>query len=266
MPELPEVETLRSQLVPRVEGHRIEEVLVAEHPRYRPARPAAARSVEKVRRRGKYLILELDDGSDLVLHLGMTGQLLWSEQVAGPGLHVHLGLRFATGVLWFRDPRRFGRAVVLPRGDHRSLPTLHRLGPEPDDEEFTVGRVFAFLGEAGPPVKARLLEQRLVAGVGNYLADEVLWRARISPFARSLDRNACRRLHRALRHLVAESIALGGVSERDYVHIDGGRGGFAARLKVHGRAGQPCRRCDTPLRRSVVAGRGTIWCDSCQPG
>jgi len=265
VPELPEVETLRRQLAPLVTRRRVGDVLAATHPRFSEARRATGATVKAVKRRGKYLIMELSGERDLVLHLGMTGQLLWSDEGPPEGEHTHLGLVFTNGVLWFRDPRRFGRAVVVPRGEYDSLPTLAALGPEPDDPTFTPARVQEYLSGDGTPVKARLLEQRLVAGVGNYLADETLWHARVNPFARALSAEECSAVRAALRRVVNASIRAGGVSERDYVHVDGSRGGYAARLAVHGRAGEPCLRCGERLARGRVAGRGTVWCPVCQP-
>jgi formamidopyrimidine-DNA glycosylase len=261
MPELPEVETLTRQLRPLVEGARVLQVLHGTHHRYRPARAAEGSLVSTVTRRGKYIILGLEGERELILHLGMTGQLLWGSS---PSDHVHLGLVFPAGTLWFRDPRRFGRAAIVVTGDRSSLSTLHRLGPEPDDPAFTVTRVAQFLTTTGVPVKARLLEQRLVAGIGNYIADEVLWWARVHPAARSVTRDEARRLHRAIRKVTADSIAAGGVSERDYRHVDGSRGGYGEQLKAHGRAGLPCLRCRGILVKSRVAGRGTVHCPRCQ--
>jgi len=266
VPELPEVETLRRQISPLVSGRRIGAVLEGAHPRFSDAHHVVGSKVNTVRRRGKYIIFELSKGQDLVLHLGMTGQLLWGDRTVPDGGHVHLALAFTNGVLWLRDPRRFGRVVVVPRGEYVALPTLASLGPEPDDPAFTLNRVVEYLTHDGPPVKARLLEQRLVAGVGNYIADETLWRARINPFKRVLSREECSAVRSSLRRVVRESLAAGGVSERDYVHVDGSRGGYADRLAVHGRAGQSCRRCRDLLLHGRVAGRGTVWCPSCQPG
>lgn len=265
VPEMPEVETLRRQLAPLITRRRIGEVLAATHPRFADARLAAGATVRTVRRRGKYLILELSREQDLVLHLGMTGQLLWGDEKEPQGGHAHLGLVFTNGVLWLRDPRRFGRAVFVSRGEYAMLPTLAALGPEPDDPSFTTARVAEYLSGLGAPVKARLLEQRLVAGVGNYLADETLWHARVNPFVRSLSVEECSAIRGALRRVVKASIRAGGVSERDYVHVDGSRGGYARHLAVHGRAGQPCLRCSERLAHGRVAGRGTVWCPVCQP-
>lgn len=168
-------------------------------------------------------------------------------------------------MLWFRDPRRFGRVAVVEPGCYQSLPTLAALGPEPDAPEFSPRRVRDFLLCDGPPIKARLLEQRLVAGVGNYIADEALWHARVHPTRRELSARECLRVHRAVGKVIADSLAAGGVSERDYVHLDGSRGTYGERLSVHGRRGASCLRCRQTLAFARVAGRGTIWCPRCQP-
>jgi len=265
VPELPEVETLHRQLEPLIAGRTILEVVGGSHRRFASARDCRGRRVESLRRRGKYLLLAVDGGDELVVHLGMTGQLLWGDDHPPPGGHVHLGLRFDAGVLWLRDPRRFGRALLVRRGEYGALPTLSSLGPEPDDPEFSDDRAVEFLAPEGPPVKARLLEQELVAGVGNYLADETLWRAGVNPRARSLTVSQCHAVRAAFLDTVADSIAAGGVSERDYVHVDGSRGSFAEKLAVHGRAGSPCPRCAAVLAGGRVAGRGTVWCPVCQP-
>jgi formamidopyrimidine-DNA glycosylase len=270
MPELPEVETVRRQLTPRLINQRVLDVLAATHPRFQAAHAAKDRIVSTVGRRGKYLIVTLRDpqgsghAKELIVHLGMTGQLLWLPVEQDPGTHAHAGLVFADGVLWMRDPRRFGRIELVDPGRYESLPTLAALGPEPDDSSFTPAHVQRFMTRQGGPVKARLLAQQMVAGVGNYIADESLWRARIHPLATRLDANACRRLHRAIRKVVEESLNAGGMTERDYRHLDGSHGAFARYLAVHGRAYQPCRRCTATLSYGRVAGRGTVWCPHCQ--
>jgi formamidopyrimidine-DNA glycosylase len=265
VPELPEVETLRRQIAPLVIRRRISDVVAGTHPRFSAPHRVIGSTVNTVSRRGKYLVLGLSGSQDLVLHLGMTGQLLWGDDREPESGHAHLGLVFANGVLWLRDSRRFGRAVVVPSGEYGLLPTLAALGPEPDDPLFTTARVQEYLSPDGAPVKARLLEQRLVAGVGNYLADETLWHARVSPFARALSKKECSAVRTALQRVVSASIQAGGVSERDYVHVDGSKGGYASQLTVHGRAGEPCLRCDTRLSYGRIAGRGTVWCQVCQP-
>jgi formamidopyrimidine-DNA glycosylase len=265
VPELPEVETLRRQLEPLLVTQTVERVHLGTHHRFREGRGARHCQVTAVCRRGKYLIVPLltptGTSQELVVHLGMTGQLHWDRR---PADHVHLGLGFSSGTLWFRDPRRFGQVRLVVPGEYQGLPILSLLGPEPDDKLFTASRVERFLGVPGPPVKARLLEQRLVAGIGNYIADEALWRAAVHPAAAVVSPAGCRQIHRAVRKVVADSIAHGGVSERDYIHLDGSVGSYQRHLVAYGRAGRPCRRCRTLLVKGRIAGRGTVWCPACQ--
>lgn len=261
MPELPEVETLCRQLNPRLVGARVLKVRSDPAAKYASSSRAAGSDVTALGRRGKYLIGSLSSGEELVLHLGMTGQLLWEHR---PADHVRVRFELSSGTLWFRDPRRFGRAAVVPAGVYEAFPTLASLGPEPLSDEFTPRSLFAELGRPGPPVKVRLLAQRAVAGIGNYLADEVLHQARVHPQARWVTAVQAAALHAAIVDVVSRSIIAGGVSERDYVHVDGGRGRFASELVVYGRAGSPCVRCTAPLVRATVGGRSTTFCRFCQ--
>jgi formamidopyrimidine-DNA glycosylase len=269
MPEMPEVETLRRQIAPKLESERIDRVLHAVHPRFAPAHGAGGYHVAGTSRRGKYLIIGLSDPArpplELILHLGMTGQLLWGSSQVTSDKHMHLGVETASGVLWFRDPRKFGSVHLVNPGHYDTLPTLASLGPEFDDPAFTPALVYSLLGPLGQSVKTRLLLQRALAGVGNYIADEALWRARIHPDRKSISHAEAKRLHSALRKVIIDSLALGGVSMRDYVHSDGSKGGYAAQLRAHGRGGLACYRCTSSLVKSVVGGRGSVWCPTCQP-
>jgi formamidopyrimidine-DNA glycosylase len=238
----------------------------ASHRRYVAAAAAAAATVTGVRRRGKFLLVDLDagdqPGSVLVIHLGMTGQLL----VDAPVDHAQARFVFTSGDVHLRDPRGFGRSTVVAADTVLvTVPALGRMGPEPDDDTFDAARVAKYLGPPGSTLKARLLEQRLVAGVGNYLADELLHRVGVAPTSTRLGAYNPQIVVDAYRKLVNESIAAGGFSVRDYVHLDGTRGRFAEQLQVHSRHGQRCRACTTPLSSGRVAGRGTVWCPTCQP-
>ena len=264
MPELPEVETVRRGLGPLVTGRTL--VDGGSHPsaKFTPALEAVGRTVEGVGRRGKYLLLDLDDGRRLVVHLGMTGQLRVDAagRPADPydraWWHLDDGRRFA-----LRDVRRFGRLAVVG-DDLRALPTLAALGPEPFDPAFTPETLWAALRRSRIRVKTQLLGQRVVAGIGNIYADEALWRAGIHPGARQVSRPAAARLHAAVVEVLAQGIANGGTTLRDYRTVDGGSGENQHRLDCYGRAGEPCARCGTELRRAVVDGRGTTWCPVCQ--
>ncbi len=263
MPELPEVETVRRGLVPLLTGRRL--VGAGSHPsaKFESAVEAAGTTVDSVGRRGKYLLLALDDGRDLVIHLGMTGRLrVGSSDDVDPydraWWHLDDGGRFA-----LRDVRRFGRVAVLGE-DRSSLPTLAALGPEPFDPEFTPTSLWQAMAGRSARVKTQLLGQRVVAGVGNIYADEALWRAGIHPGARSLSRPAAARLHEALVAVLSEAVGHGGTTLRDYRTVEGAEGGHQHELDCYGRAGQECHRCGAELRRLVLDGRGTTWCPSCQ--
>jgi formamidopyrimidine-DNA glycosylase len=258
MPELPEVEVLRSQLEVVLVGAKIRATR-ATHPRYR-ARGVAGSVITSVHRRGKYLLLELDDSRNIVLHLGMTGQLLFENL---PDDHVHLRVFTDRGALYFRDTRRFGSAYVLgvgelPKGIYRSL------GQEPLERRFDVGRAAVILDGLGGPLKTRLLSQRAIAGVGNYIADEALHKSGLLPMRREAEIDQLQRLVRDVQIVVKGSVRLGGVSERDYKHLTGGRGAYQDRLRCYGRAGLPCHVCRTPLSWSRVGGRGSTYCLRCQ--
>ncbi len=264
MPELPEVETVRRGLELVLSGRTL--VDAGSHPsaKFTPALEVVGRSVHGVGRRGKYLLVGLDDRRRLVIHLGMTGQLRVDPAggTADPydraWWRLDDGRRFA-----FRDIRRFGRLAVVA-DDLAALPTLAALGPEPFDPSFTPTTLWGDLRRSRVQVKTQLLGQRVVAGVGNIYADEALWRARVHPTARRVSRPAATRLHAAIVEVLAQGIENGGTTLRDYRTVDGGSGANQDRLDCYGRAGRPCPRCATTLRRAVVDGRGTTLCPSCQ--
>ena len=273
MPELPEVETIRRQLAPRLEGRAV--VAAGAHPsaKFATATGAVGGRVATLRRRGKYLLAELDHGVDLVVHLGMTGVLALAPGTTpapSPHLRAWWALAPASGsapaeILTFTDVRRFGRTVVVPSGEHGTIPTLAALGPEPLGEDFTVEHLATALRRAGAPLKAVLLGQRVVAGVGNIYCDEACWRAGLHPGTRRVAARTVPLLHAAIREVLAEAIEHGGTTLRDYRDGEGGSGSHQRHLDCYGRAGQPCTRCGTTLERSVVAARGTTTCPTCQP-
>jgi formamidopyrimidine-DNA glycosylase len=266
VPELPEVEVVRAQLAPLVVGRTV--VDAGSHPseKFAPATEAQGASFVTVARRGKYLLLGLDDGREMVVHLGMTGGLHpRADGCDRPDPYVRAWWRLDDGtVIDFRDIRRFGRIAVVPAGDHRRLPTLHHLGPEPFDEAFTPVALWRALRRSTRPVKTQLLSQRVVAGVGNIYADEALWGAGIHPASRRVGRARAASLHDEIRRVLAQGIANGGTTLRDYRTVDGGRGANQHSLACYGRAGAGCLRCGCELRRIVVDGRGTTFCPRCQ--
>ena len=280
MPELPEVETIRRQLAERLPGRTISRAAVEDALLVSPEDPAAfsaqveGRRVESVGRRGKYLLVELDSGDTLAMHLRMTGHLHWRPGApGGPGgdgerfLRARFDLDDGSTVT-FGDMRRFGRAWIVPAAlEDRDGYWAARVGIEPLSPGFT-GRVLARLleGRRGP-VKAVLLNQALVAGLGNMYVDEALFQARIHPErpAGTLDEDEIRRLHRAIRDRLAAAVEAGGASIDSYRDSLGQRGSMQDLLRVHLHEGEPCPRCRTTIRKTRVAQRGTYWCPTCQP-
>jgi len=286
MPELPEVETIRRGLAARVEGRRLERLDILD-PRFcAPAPPAeleaavCGRRVSGLARRGKYLVWELEDGTGpgtveppeplfLVLHLRMTGNLLLAAP-GDPDEPPHLRVRFSLDSgdrVLFTDPRRFGTGVVLRGTDAREAYFAARLGVEPLHPGFTAEALRILAAGRRAPVKAFLLSQERIAGVGNIYADEALFRARIHPLrpVGSLRRPQLA----ALRDAVVESLEAGidarGATIDDFRHPDGARGSFQHRFLVHRRAGEPCPACGGEIVKLRVAQRGTYVCERCQP-
>jgi formamidopyrimidine-DNA glycosylase len=278
VPELPEVESVRRQLAPLIEGRTVTSAERDPYPSRRigAVGRAVGGTIGPLLRRGKFLLAALDAAgaqprSELVLHLGMTGMLrvLDPDDPEGTiGTSTHVRVRFGLDdgkVLVLRDARRFGRVSVVDPGSYLpEIPTLAHLGPEPLTGAFDVDAFADRLRPRGAPVKARLLDQRVVAGVGNIYADESLWRARIHPGARRVGRERARLLHGAIREVLAAAIEREGTTFRDYRMVNGESGRYVTELDAYGRAGLPCRRCDTPMRGTTVAARGTTYCPRCQ--
>lgn len=276
MPELPEVETIRRQLAERLPGRTVTRVDVADALLVSPEDPRAfaaqveGRRVRQVGRRGKYLLVELDSGDTLAVHLRMTGRLHWRPPGEDGEEERFLRARFDLddgSTVTFGDMRRFGRAWIVPAGADRDGYWAGRVGIEPLSDRFT-GRVLARLlnGRRGP-VKAVLLNQALVAGLGNMYVDEALFQARIHPErpAGTLDADEIRRLHRAIRDRLAAAVEAGGASIDSYRDSLGQRGSMQDLLRVHLHQGEPCPRCRATIRKTRVAQRGTYWCPVCQP-
>jgi formamidopyrimidine-DNA glycosylase len=265
VPELPEVESVRRQLDPELSGRLIEEVWVDPIPamprEFLDVERAIGHRVERVGRRGKFLISPLDGGLELIMHLGMTGAFRFD--LDDPYVRAQINLDDGR-VLSFRDVRRFGRIAVVDAGDYSKLPTLAMLGPEPLSDEFTPEAFFATLAKTTAPIKPYLLSQRPVAGVGNIYADEALWLARINPKARRVGRKRATELHAAIRSVLSDSIDREGTTFRDYQMVNGESGRNATFLIAYGQEGRPCPRCSTPLKKIVLGGRGTTYCPRCQ--
>ena len=274
MPELPEVETVRRSLAPVLEGATIERAEIVDPRLTRPIEPrlvADALVGERIAvldRRGKYLLWRLDSGRILVVHLRMTGSLRHAPAGSRPDSDAYRRavLELDTGIdVAYRDVRRFGTWELLEPA-HLAPYFSARLGPEPLAPSFTARRLARLAGGRRSPVKAFLLDQRRIAGIGNIYADEALWRACIHPRrpAGELGEDELARLHRGIRAALRRGVALRGSTLRDYVTPDGERGRMQHEFHVYGRLGEPCDRCGAPIERIVVGGRGTWFCPRCQ--
>jgi formamidopyrimidine-DNA glycosylase len=287
VPELPEVETVCRQLEPELEGRRIERLEVLDARWCRPRPPAelemavAGRTIQRLGRRGKYLLLGLDLAQTLVMHLRMTGNLILVEDGGaldpseGRRLYEnerstserHLRARFALEddrELWFTDPRRFGEAFLID--DSGLEDRFARLGVEPLSAEFTAAALGQIAAGRTAPLKSFLLDQSRIAGVGNIYADEALFRARLHPLSPAGSMRP--EHHEALRDGVVGALEAGidggGASIDDYRDGRGERGRMQDEFLVHTRVGEPCPRCDGTIERIVVSGRSTYYCPSCQ--
>jgi formamidopyrimidine-DNA glycosylase len=273
VPELPEVETVRRQIAPVLEGATITGAEILDQRLTRPVDPAmvaealVGERIATIERRGKYLLWRLASGRTLVVHLRMTGSLRHAPTGGLPDdTYRRARLVLDTGAeIAYRDVRRFGTWELLDDGHLRPY-LASRLGPEPLAPSFTAARLGSLLAGRRAPVKAFLLDQRRLAGVGNIYADEALWRARIHPLrpAGELDADEVSRLHRAVRGSLRRGVELQGSTLRDYATPNGSSGGMQHEFHVYGRLGEPCDRCGWPIERIVVGGRGTWLCPRCQ--
>ncbi|MEA2624554.1 MAG: formamidopyrimidine-DNA glycosylase [Candidatus Binatota bacterium] len=269
MPELPEVETIRRGLHRRLRGARAIAVEVRE-PRLRRAidverlRELVGRRVSAVERRAKYLLVRLEGGLVWLVHLGMSGRLLVLPAAAPRGDHEHVRVTFDGGfAVAYRDPRRFG---LMKLGREEDLVELSGLGPEPLDGGLAGEWLGRKLRATRREVKAVLLDQRVVAGIGNIYASEILFRAGVRPTRRSyrLTRVEVARIIDATREVLDLAIASRGTSFSDYFDVAGERGSFQTRLAVFDRAGQDCVRCRAAIKRRVHGGRSSFYCPRCQ--
>jgi len=268
VPELPEVETIRAQLARRLEGRTLARVDILDPRLTRPfdlfevSEELEGDRVEAVERRGKYLVFRLESGLALLVHLRMTGSFGF-----GPASHERAVLELDDGArLVYRDVRRFGTWLVVEDDDLEAY-LARKNGPEPLGPRFTAEWLAGRLAVRRAALKAVLLDQRVVAGLGNIYADEALWRARINPMrpANSVAPPEVARLHRAIRAALRAGIERQGASLRDYAAPDGSAGAMQEEFRVYGRDGKPCSRCRTPIAKARVGGRGSWFCPRCQP-
>ncbi len=274
MPELPEVETVRRGLAPALQGRRIARVRVNRRDLRRPLPKRfetrlKGRIVESLERRAKYLLGRLDDGAVLVIHLGMSGRVKVFEGGARPPPekhdHVIVETEAGTGFV-YNDARRFGLMDLISDGNVNGHPLFADLGPEPLGSGFDGRALLARVSGKRTPLKAALLDQRVVAGLGNIYVCEALFRSKLSPDreAGALKPAEAKRLADAVKAVLDEAIAAGGSSLRDHRRPDGELGYFQHRFTVYGREGEACPICKTPIERAIHSGRSTFHCPVCQ--
>jgi formamidopyrimidine-DNA glycosylase len=273
MPELPEIEVLRRSLEPHLVGDRIERVEVTNPALREPVRPrelarrAAGRQVRGLRRRAKYLLIDLEGGQTVVVHLGMSGRLTLAPAAAAPEPHEHVSFHLRSGRrLRLRDPRRFGLLFALATAGLAADPHFAHLGAEPLAEGFGGATLAGAARGRRGPVKAFLMDAQVVVGIGNIYATEALFHAGVHPL-RSVARIAADRWERLAAAVVAvlrQAIEQGGTTLNDFADGEGRSGYFQVSLSAYGREGEPCLACGRPIRRIVQAGRSTFYCPGCQ--
>ena len=262
MPELPEVETIRRGVLPRVRGATIKSVQIIDHRNIKKIKPAdfkkkvIGQKILDIERRAKYQLFKLASGNYLVFHLGMTGRMLFS-----PDKYVKVSFKLSNGkTLYFSDARLFGKIYF-----YNEYPPL-KLGPEPLDKHFTWQKLKELLAVKKTSIKVVLLDQKVLSGVGNIYANEALFKAGIMPTrkANRLTDVEYKKLHKAIVDVLSAGIKYGGTSDSWYVDAKGKKGGFQFRLKVYGRKDEPCFGCKSKVQRIVLGQRGTYFCPKCQ--
>ena len=272
MPELPEVETIRRTLVEHVRDIKIEKIELIW-----PAavcgwedKPFEAlvtgRRIKTIDRRGKYLLIVLDEDLTLIAHMRMTGRLNYYPEHLEPEKHTHVVFRLEHGEVHFSDVRKFGRIQAIPTPLCFSGSSLRKLGPEPLEDEFTPAVLKERFGKKKVFLKAALLDQTVLAGMGNIYVDEALFLAELSPDRRvdTLSEKEISKLHQAIQNVLQAGIDAQGTSFRDYRDANGEKGSFEQALQVYGRGGKPCQVCGQTLERIRLAGRTTVYCTRCQ--
>lgn len=272
MPELPEVETVRKTLLPVI-GATIRAAWVGAkglHMGRKPPRAAIGKLVgatfTALRRHGKYLLLDTDTPRSLLVHLGMTGRLRIHKRGEPRAAHTHVVLDLGDRELRYVDARRFGQVDVVETAREREHAGLAVLGPDPITHGLTGETLYAAARGKKQMLKALVLDQGVIAGMGNIYASEALWRAQLRPTKRAnkLTREAAERLAEACRNVLHDALANNGTSLRDFVDADGAEGSNWDYLDVYDRAGELCKRCKTPIKRIVLQGRATYFCPTCQ--
>ena len=271
MPELPEVETTRRGIEPHVSGVQMTELIIRRYDLRQPVSENITSlegcSITSVTRRSKYLLLAIDDGSTILIHLGMSGSLRVIDPADDWKKHDHVGITLGNGKqLRFHDPRRFGLVLRLTEANPHSHSLLKDLGPEPLENEFTVEHLKAACGKRSAAIKLVIMDAKVVVGVGNIYASEALFRAGIRPAtaANKLSKPRLEKLVNAIREVLSASILEGGTTLRDFLNSDGQPGYFKQRLFVYDRKSEPCRVCGGEIHHAVLGQRATYWCSLCQ--
>jgi len=272
MPELPEVETIRCQVEDRLVGQRIKKVWLRKSSlvfrdfkgKNRLPKTIEGKKVNAVKRRGKYLLIELEGGLTLMIHLGMSGNLIVSEGAGGRDRHCHLEIFFKDFRMTLRDPRMFGRVALFKNRDFSSLPGLDALGPEPLSKDFNAEWLSRKFKGRKAPVKALLLDQKIGAGIGNIYSDEACHVSRISPLrpAGKIKKEEIEKLSKAVKKVLNRAIEDMGCTIRDYKTSEGVGGDYQP--LVYGRRGQRCLRCGGTIIRARVGSRSSFYCPECQ--
>lgn len=272
MPELPEVETIRRTLAHHINNLEIKEVKLIwssavcgwEEKSFEEL--VTGRRIQTIDRRGKYLLIRLDEDLTLIAHMRMTGRLNYYRDKQEPEKHTHVVFCLDKGEVHFSDVRKFGRIQAIPTSLCFSASSLSKLGPEPLEAEFTPQVLKERFGKKKLSVKAALLDQHVLAGLGNIYADESLFQAGISPERRAdtLSDEEILKLHRGIQNVLQAGIDAQGTSFRDYRDANGEKGSFERELQVYGRGGEPCKVCGQTLERIRLAGRTTVYCPRCQ--
>lgn len=269
MPELPEVETMVRGLRPKALGRRINKIWYNFPPQiaiFVKKSSLKGKKLNSINRRGKLVILSLDGDLVIMIHPGMTGRIYIGKTFEkSPYLRLKLKLDDGQSIVLY-DVRKFARIFIGPKAKILELPYLKSLGPEPLGASFRLEDLKNILSSAGRKIKQILLDQKKIAGIGNIYADEILWYARIHPESRGYDLKASqiKNLHRAIKNVLRRGIELEGTSIRNYLNASGQRGRYGDIRVVYGREGEPCLKCQTPIRRRVIAGRSAHFCPRCQ--
>ena len=272
MPEMPEVETIKRDLEKKMRGKRVERVIIKNKKSVKMPTPSEfIRQIEGkvftgVERRGKFLLLGLDSEDSLVIHLKLTGRLIYSKKGEELGYSRIVFVFQDNTQLSFTDIRGFGGIWLIPDREFQKIPTLDNLGPEPLAEDFTVAKFGDLLKGKRGKIKSLLMNQEFMAGIGNIYSQEALFLSQIHPerIPSSLADEEIEKLYENLRQVLKKAISYRGSSVDTYVDLEGKKGSFESQLKVYGREGKPCFKCGTSVKRIEVSGRGTYFCPNCQ--